>query len=84
VAKAKVYSTVYCGFCRQAERLLKQRGADLECIDVTEDHETRTWLVKETGRRTVPQIWIGETYVGGYDDLAALDRKGNLVSMLEA
>lgn len=84
MARAKIYSTAYCGFCRMAERLLSQKGADFESVDVTEDATTRDWLVQETGRRTVPQIWIGETYVGGYDDLAALDRAGELDELLQA
>ena len=84
MAKAKVYSTQYCPYCRQAERLLDEKGADFEVIDVTHDDEKRMWLVEETGRRTVPQIWIGETYVGGYDDLAALDQKGELEALISA
>lgn len=82
MAKATVYSTTYCGFCRAAERLLKQKGADFEVIDVTSDDDKRAWLVEETGQRTVPQIWIGETYVGGFDDLSALDKKGELDGLL--
>lgn len=83
MAKATVYSTTYCPYCRQAERLLAEKGADFEVIDVTNDDEKRMWLVKETGKRTVPQIWVGDTYVGGYDDLAALDRKGGLQPLLD-
>jgi len=82
MTKAKVYSTTYCPFCRMAERLLEEKGAEFEVIDVTPDDATRKWLVEETGKRTVPQIWIGETYVGGYDELSALDRKGELEPML--
>lgn len=84
MATAIVYSTKYCGFCRMAERLLRERGAALEVIDVTQDDQKRMWLVETTGRRTVPQIWIGETYVGGFDDLSALDRKGELQPLLDA
>ncbi len=82
MAKAKIYSTTYCPYCRAAEALLAQRGAEFEVVDVTEDPELRSWLVETTGRRTVPQIWIGETYVGGYDDLRALDGKGGLAPLL--
>lgn len=84
MAKAKVYSTAYCGYCRMAERLLHEKGAEFEVIDVTHDDEKRIWLVQETGRRTVPQIWVGDTYVGGYDDLSALDREGKLQALLDA
>ncbi len=84
MAKATVYSTTYCGFCRAAERLLKQKGADFEVLNVTDDTEKRAWLVETTGKRTVPQIWVGDTYVGGYDDLSKLDQEGKLDEMLKA
>lgn len=82
MAKAKVYSTTYCPFCRMAEALLQRKGVDMEVIDVTSDDETRAWLVQETGKRTVPQIWVGETYVGGYDELSGLERRGELDALI--
>ena len=66
-----------------AEKLLRERGAEFDVIDVTQDDEKRMWLVQETGKRTVPQIWVGETYVGGYDDLSALDREGKLQALID-
>lgn len=80
----KIYTTDYCYFCDRAKDLLKKKGVDYEEIDVSADHEMRMKLVEMTGgRRTVPQIWIGETYVGGFDDLSALDRKGELDPLLK-
>lgn len=67
-----------------AEKLLRERGTEPDVIDITEDAEKRMWLVEETGKRTVPQIWIGETYVGGYDDLSALDREDKLQELLDS
>lgn len=79
----KIYTTRICYFCDRAKDLLRKKGADFEEIDVSDDHETRMKLVEMTGgRRTVPQIWIGETYVGGYDDLSALEREGKLDPLL--
>jgi len=78
----KIYTTTYCGFCRMAKRLLDQKGVEYEEIDVTEDDGARDWLVKTTGRRTVPQVFIGERSVGGFDDLRALEARGALEPML--
>lgn len=84
MARATVYSGTYCPYCRNAIALLKRRNAEIEVIDVTDDDETLAWLSRETGRDTIPQIWIGDTYVGGYDDLTALDQAGKLKPLLEA
>lgn len=73
-----VYSTTYCPYCVRATHLLRRRGIAFEEIDVTHDHETRAWLVKTTGRRTVPQIFIDGASIGGSDELAALDAAGKL------
>lgn len=78
----RIYTTSYCGFCRAAKDLFTRRKVAFQEIDVTEDDEKRDWLVETTGRRTVPQIFIGEKSIGGYDDLAALDRKGELEALL--
>lgn len=79
-----VYSTSYCAFCRQAKELLTRKGITFREIDVTEDDAARAQLTTRTGQRTVPQIFIGETHVGGYTDLAALERQGKLDALLNA
>jgi glutaredoxin 3 len=80
-----MYSTGVCPFCVMAERLLKSKGvAQIEKIRVDLQPERRDEMVERTGRRTVPQIYVGERHVGGYDDLAALDRAGGLDPLLAA
>ena len=80
-----MYSTGVCPYCIQAERLLKAKGvADIDKIRVDLQPEQRDLMIEKTGRRTVPQIYIGDTHVGGFDDLAALDRAGGLDSLLAA
>lgn len=82
--KVSMYTTAVCPFCIRAEMLLKQRGvAEIEKIRIDLDPSQRDAMMQRTGRRTVPQIYIGETHVGGFDDLAALDRAGKLVPLLE-
>lgn len=82
-ARVVMYSTGVCPYCQRAEALLKARGvADIEKIRVDTDLARRDEMVNRTGRRTVPQIFIDETHVGGFDDLSALDRDGKLVPML--
>ncbi len=83
MVEVKIYTTNYCGFCRAAKSLLAQRGAQFEEIDVTEDPERRTWLVEQTGQRTVPQIFIAGVPVGGFSDLRALDGAGKLAPILD-
>lgn len=78
----RVYSTMICPYCIRAKALLKSRGIPFEEIDVTGDPAARAWLVETTGRRTVPQIFIGEEPIGGFDDLRALDVSGELARML--
>jgi glutaredoxin 3 len=80
----KIFTTTRCGYCVQAKHLLAKRGIDYEEVDVTGDDDKRAWLVEATGRRTVPQIFIKGEPIGGYDDLAALDRAGTLAAMLAA
>ncbi|AOY00411.1 glutaredoxin 3 [Jeongeupia sp. USM3] len=80
-----MYSTGVCPYCVMAERLLSARGvATIEKVRIDLDPAQRETMMQKTGRRTVPQIFIGETHVGGYDDLAALDRAGGLMPLLEA
>ncbi len=80
-----MYTTGVCPFCQMAERLLKSKGvAAIDKIRVDLDPGRRVEMMEKTGRRTVPQIYIGDTHVGGYDDLAALDRAGRLDGLLGA
>ncbi len=83
MVKVTMYCTEVCPYCVRAEQLLKARGVDgIEKIRVDLQPELRAVMVEKTGRRTVPQIYIGERHVGGYDDLAALDRAGELERLL--
>ena len=83
MAKVVMYSTAVCPYCQRAEMLLKQRGVtEIEKIRIDLDPPQRDAMMQKTGRRTVPQIYIGEHHVGGFDDLAALDRQGALASLL--
>jgi glutaredoxin 3 len=78
-----MYTSAYCGYCRRAERLLETKGVtDVEKIRVDEQPQARVSMMERTGRRTVPQIYIGDYHVGGYDELAALDRAGRLDPLL--
>ena len=79
----KMYSTATCPYCIRAKQLLRERGVEqIEEIRVDLDHGQRGHMMEITGRRTVPQIFIGQTHVGGCDDLEALDQRGGLVPML--
>ena len=83
MAKVVMYSTGVCPYCVRAEQLLDRKGAaDIEKIRVDLDPARLVEMMEKTGRRTVPQIYIGETHVGGFDDLAALDRAGRLDALL--
>lgn len=85
MAKVVMYSTAVCPYCIQAERLLKAKGVDtIDKIRVDLQPEQRDLMIEKTGRRTVPQIFIGEVHVGGFDDLSALDRAGGLDPLLAA
>lgn len=79
-----MYSTGVCPYCIMAERLLKSKGVDeIEKVRIDLDPEQRAKMMEKTGRRTVPQIYIGDTHVGGFDDLSALDRAGKLDPLLQ-
>ncbi len=81
----KMYTTQVCPYCLRAKALLKQRGvAAIEEIRIDLDPAQRDQMVALTGRRTVPQIFIGQTHVGGCDDLIALDQRGGLAPLLHA
>ncbi|HYF59448.1 MAG TPA: glutaredoxin 3 [Burkholderiaceae bacterium] len=83
-AKVTMYCTAVCPYCVRAEQLLRQRGvADIEKIRIDEDPAQRDAMMARTGRRTVPQIYVGDTHVGGCDDLYALDRAGGLAPLLQ-
>ena len=78
-----MYSTAVCPYCVRAEQLLRARGvAEIEKVRIDLDPERRAEMMEKTGRRTVPQIYIGNTHVGGCDDLIALDHAGKLASLL--
>jgi len=80
-----MYTTAVCPYCIRAKALLKQRGVEaIEEIRIDTDPVQRAHMMEVTGRRTVPQIFIGDTHVGGCDDLIALDGRGELVPMLAA
>lgn len=84
-ARVVMYSTAVCPFCIMAERLLKAKGVEtIEKIRIDLEPDQRAEMMQKTGRRTVPQIYIGETHVGGFDDLTALDRGGKLDALLQA
>jgi len=77
-ATVVMYATAWCPFCERARTLLARKGIGYREIDVEDDPKLREEMVRRSGRRTVPQIFIGERHVGGWDDLAALDRAGGL------
>ena len=80
--KVQIYTTQWCPYCHAAKSLLKEKGVTYDEVDAT-DPEVRMQMVDRAhGRRTVPQIFIGDTHVGGYDDMAALDRHGKLDPLL--
>lgn len=82
-ARVIMYTTAVCPYCVRAERLLEAKGVTtLEKIRVDLDPEQRMAMMEKTGRRTVPQIYIGDTHVGGFDDLYALDQAGGLLPLL--
>lgn len=83
-ARVLMYSTGVCPYCTMAERLLKSKGVEnIEKIRVDLQPEQRAEMMQKTGRRTVPQIYIGDTHVGGFDDLSALDHAGKLDALLK-
>jgi glutaredoxin 3 len=83
VSDVQVYTTDNCPYCTRAKALLQKRGIAFEEVDVSQDPSKRDWLVKTTGRRTVPQIFIKGEAIGGSDELHALDRRGDLARKLK-
>ena len=85
MARIRMYSTAVCPFCLRAEMLLKAKGiTEIEKIRVDLDSRRREEMTQKTGRRTVPQIYIGDAHVGGFEELAALEHAGKLDSLLAA
>lgn len=80
--KTLIYTTAWCPFCIRAKQLLTHKGVEFEEIPVDGEPELRAEMTRKAGSRTVPQIWIGETHVGGCDDLYALERAGRLDPLL--
>jgi len=78
-----MYCTQTCPYCNRAELLLNKKGMQVRKIFIDSDPDEMTSMIKITGRRTVPQIFIGELHVGGFDDLAELDSEGKLDSLLQ-
>lgn len=83
MAKVVVYSKQVCPYCDRAKAVLKQKGVAYDEIRVDEDSDQLQIMMEKSGRRTVPQIFIGDTHVGGFDDLWALEQAGKLDSMLK-
>ena len=84
MAKVVIYTAVPCGYCSAAKRYFTDKEVPYEEIDLSGDRQARMDLMQRTGQRTVPQIFIGETHVGGYSDLMALHAKGEVQPLLEA
>jgi|TARA_B100000767_G_C19617331_1_gene472507 glutaredoxin 3 len=79
-----MYTTQFCPYCVRAKQLLASKDASVKEVRVDLNPEERAKMMRLSGRRTVPQIWIGDTHVGGFDELWALDRKGELEPLLES
>ncbi len=82
-ASVVLYTTPYCPFCIRAKELLERKQVGFREIGVDRDPALRQEMMSRSGRRTVPQIWIGELHVGGFDELAALDRRGELDALIK-
>ena len=84
MTKVLMYSSRLCPYCRMAERLLEKKGAQTENVMVDEDPARRDEMTRRAGRTSVPQIFIGEMHVGGYTELAELERAGRLDALLKS
>ena len=82
MAHIRIYSKSWCPYCQMAKRLLQRKGQKWEEVDIEEQPERRREMIERSGRTTVPQIWIGDRHVGGYDDLSRLDASGELDALL--
>jgi glutaredoxin 3 len=83
VIQIQMYSKSWCPYCRMAKRLLAEKGLTWQEIDIEDEPERRREMVERSGRTTVPQIWIGERHVGGFNELSGLEASGELDRMLE-
>lgn len=83
MAKVRIYTTPICPYCARAKALLTRKGVDFEEVDVYMDAAARKEMMEKSGRRTVPQIFIGDRHIGGCDDLHALDDEGGLDPLLQ-
>ena len=81
-APVRIYTRALCGYCSAARELLDNKGVDYEELDTTLNAKLRAQMVEQSGRTTVPQIFIGDRHIGGYDDMAALDAAGELDPLL--
>ncbi len=79
-----IYSTLVCPYCNAAKQLLKSKGLDFQEIRIDQDREQRQLMMEKSGRTSVPQIFIGELHIGGFDDLNALNRSGKLDEILNS
>ena len=82
MAEIQIYLTSWCSYCAMAKRLLASKGQTWQEVDVEAEPERRREMIERAGRTSVPQIWIGERHVGGFDDLAELERRGELDALL--
>ncbi len=82
MTKVEIFTTPWCPYCHAAKALLDDKGVAYEEVDVSDPELRNAMVQRANGRRTVPQIFIGATHVGGYDDMAALDRRGGLDPLL--
>jgi glutaredoxin 3 len=80
--KVEIYTTQWCPYCHAAKSLLNEKGIAYDEVDASDPDIRQAMIQRAHGRRTVPQIFVGETHVGGYDDMAALDRRGQLDPLL--
>jgi glutaredoxin 3 len=80
--KVEIYTTQWCPYCHAAKSLLDEKGVSYDEVDADDPDVRMAMVQRANGRRTVPQIFVGETHVGGYDDMAALDRSGKLDPLL--
>lgn len=85
MAKIELFSADYCPYCKRAKELLERKGAEFDYIDITNDQDMRIKVMERAGgQKTVPQIFIDDQHIGGFDDLSALDREGKLDALLAA
>ena len=82
MSKIQIYTTQWCPYCRMAKSLLQEKGQSWDEVDVEAEPDRRDEMIERSRRSSVPQIWIGDRHIGGYDELAALERAGELDALL--